>query len=198
MKLHLLTLITTLAFASSLLAQESVPLEEAQKIARKINEEAGAISDAALAIEPNLDAPQGIKGGEIGLIVVPDKKLSAEALGGAGTTPIAQLWTLGLLVAKDGKAIPSSELRRVTFHGKNEDKTVQLYFLGAQKSESGVDLVVFSKDKEPLLRVPAAKASGATQSLPIELSARKESEDSGTLTLNVLGQLKADLLMVKQ
>jgi hypothetical protein len=76
-----------------------------------------------------------------------------------------------------------------------KDLQVQLYFVGvAKNSEGKLDLIVFAKDKDPVVRVPLAKsATTTTQELPIEISGRKDDDHTGTLSLRVLGQYAADL-----
>jgi hypothetical protein len=141
--------------------------------------------------------PQAIKAGKVGLLVIPDKKLTLETLGSAGdsVTPVGQLWMLNVSLGKNGEAAPNDKIRFLSVADGDRDLQVQLYFVGAAKNASGqLDLVVFAKDKEPFLRVPLTKAAAATsQELPIEISGRKDDDHTGTLSLHVLGQYVADL-----
>jgi hypothetical protein len=72
----LLALIT-----ASVLAQEVVPLDEAQRGARKVTDTLGTPSDAPFATDVDLSKPQAIRAGKVGLLIIPDKKLSLESLG---------------------------------------------------------------------------------------------------------------------
>jgi hypothetical protein len=190
----LLALIT-----ASALAQEVVPLDEAQRGARKVTDTLGTPSDAPFATDVDVSKPQAIRAGDgkVGLLIIPDKKLTLESLGSVGesVTPLGQLWTLNVSLGKNGEPVPNDKLRFLTVVDGDKDRQVQLYFVGAAKNSEGkLDLVVFAKDKEPVVRVPLAKsATTTTQELPIELSGRKDDDRTGTLSLRVLGQYAADL-----
>jgi hypothetical protein len=179
--------------------QETVPLEEAQKAARKVAE--SAVADAPLKVDVDVDKPSAIKAEKGGLLIIPDKQLTAEKLtaAGAAIVPVGQLWSLRLSLATDGKAIGPDKLRMVTITDGDKQREVELYFLGAGKNDRGeLELIVFGKDKESLFRVPFAKNSASTaQKLPIELSGKKNDEDSGTLTLHLVDNYTADLPVVR-
>jgi hypothetical protein len=187
-----LALITAVSFA-----QDVVPLDEAQRGARKVTDSLGALSDAPFATDVDVTKPQAIKAGKVGLLIIPDKKLTPETLGAVSEsiTPIGQLWMLNISLGKNGEPAPNDKIRFLNVSDGDRTLQVQLYFVGAAKNTDGkLDLVVFAKDKEPLLRVPLAKASAsASQELPIEISGRKDDDNTGTLSLHVLGQYIADL-----
>jgi hypothetical protein len=190
--LAVLALITTVS-----LSQEVVPLDEAQRGARKVTDILGKLSDAPFTIEVDITKPQAIKAGKAGLLVIPDKTLTLETLGSDGEAikPIGQLWMLNVSLGKNGEAAPNDKIRFFNVTDGDRDLQVQLYLVGAAKNSEGkLDLVVFAKDKEPFIRVPLTKAGASTsQELPIELSGRKDDENTGTLSLRVLGQYIADL-----
>jgi hypothetical protein len=187
-----LALLTTISFA-----QEVVPLDEAQRGARKVTDTLGTPADAPFVSEVDVTKPQAIKAGKAGLLVIPDKKLTLETLSGASDaiTPIAQLWMLNISLGKNGEPAANDAIRFLSVNDGDRNLDVQLYFVGAAKNNSGqLDLVVFAKGKEPFLRVPLVKASSAsTQELPIEISGRKDDDKTGTLSLRFLGQYTADL-----
>lgn len=192
--------LTVLAFiAATAMGQEVVPLDEAQRGARKVTDTLGTIADAPLTTDVDLDKPQAIKAGKVGLLIIPDKKLTLETLGSAGDAimPIGQLWTLNVSLGKNGEPMPNDKIRFVSVSDGDRDLQVQLYFVGAAKNSTGqLELVVFAKDKEAFVRVPLAKASATTtQDLPIELSGRKDDDNTGTLSLRVLGQYVADITL---
>jgi len=181
--------------------QEIVPLDEAQKAARKVAET--AIADAPLKIDVDVDKPCVLKADKGGLMIIPDKQLSAEKLAGPaqGIVPIGQLWSLHLSLATNGKAIDTDKMRLVTVTDGDKQRELEVYFLSATKNDRGdLELAVFGKNKESLFRVPIAKNSATTssaQKVPIELSGRKNDDDSGTLTLHLLDQYSADLPVVR-
>ncbi len=192
----LCSLLVTATFAT---AQERVSLEDAQKGARLLTQTAGKISDAPLKLEVDLEKPDGLKANEVRILVIPDQKLNGEALAKTGktVTPLGQLWMHAIAPAKEGKVISNDRLRFVTVTKDDKEFKVLLFFLGLQKSDKGeMELVVYGKDKEPLLRLPLEK-SATQQQLPIELQGRKEGEGTGVLTLNILGKYKAELPVTK-
>jgi hypothetical protein len=196
-------LITTLLCAQLTIADEvptAVALEEAQKGATLVTEAAGTITDAQLKVEADVDKPMAIKAGSAGLMAIPDKKLTAEVLANAGKEIIAvgQLWMLSVAPAKDGTVVPNHKLRMVTVRQKDKETRVQMFLLGVREAEKdGLELVVYGKDKEPLLKLPLKKAE-TKHDLPIELKGAKNGEDSGLLTLNFLGRFQAEMTVMKQ
>ncbi len=189
-----------IAFSPALHAQESIEIEEARKAARKLTEAAGRISDAPFEVDSDLEKPQGIKTEGRGLLVLPDRKLTVELLAAANSaiTPLGQLWTLKLGVAKDGKPTAADKIRHITVGDGEKEREVGLYFLGATKSASGeLELVVYAKDKEPLIRVPINKRVPSKQEFPIEVSGTKNDEDSGTLSLRLFGEYDARLVLMR-
>jgi hypothetical protein len=200
MKTILICLIA-LAAGQRVFAQEIIPLDEAQKAARKVTET--AIADAPLKTDVDIDKPCVLKADKGGMMIIPDKQLSTEKLAapGPGIVPIGQLWSLHLSLADSGKPIDTDKLRLVTVTDGDKQRELEVYFLGATKNQGGdLELTVFGKNKEPLFRVPIAKSSATTssaQKVPIELSGRKNDDDSGTLTLRLLDQYSADLPVVR-
>ena len=194
-------LIALIACAPALLAQDAIELGEAQKAARKLSESAARITDAPFTVETDLEKPQGIKAEDVGLIVLPDRKLSVELLAAANSaiTPVGQLWMLKLAVATDGKPTAAAKLRHFTVGDGEKEREVSLYFLGATKTEAkGLELVVYAKDTEPLLRVPIKKRVAGKQEFPIEVSGVKNDDKSGTLSLRLFGEYDAQLLLMRE
>lgn len=185
--------------ARAIFAQEAVPLEDAQKAARKVTEI--AVSDPPFKMEVDVDQSSAIKADKGGLLIVPDKQLTAEKLAtsGAAIVPIGQLWSLRVSLAANGKAIGPDKLRKVSVTDGDKQRELGLYFLGAGKNERGeLELIVFGKEKEPLVRVPLAKTDSASaQKLPVSLTGRKDTEDSGTLTLHLVDKYTVDLPVVR-
>ncbi len=188
-----------LAANCGVLAQEQVSLEEAQKGARFLTQSAGKIGDAPFQVEVDLDKPAGLKAGEVRILVLPDQKLTGEVLAkiGKSATPLGQLWLHAIAPAKDGKVVLNDQLRVVTVSKDDKDFKVLLLFLGMQKGDKGeLELVVYGKNKVPLLRLPVEKIT-AQQELPIEVQGRKDGEGAGTITVSILGKYKAELAVMK-
>ena len=197
----LIALAAIVACSPAVLAQEAIELGEAQKAARKLSESASSITDAPFTVESDLEKPQGIKHDGVGLLVLPDRKLSAELLAAANTaiTPLGQLWMLKLAVATQGKPVATEKIRHFSITDDDKTHEVSLYFLGATKTEAGgLELVVYAKGKEPLLRVPIKKRVAGKQEFPIEVSGVKNDDNSGTLSLRLFGEYDAQLLLMHE
>ena len=197
----LITIAAFAAFTPALLAQDTIELGEAQKAARKLSESAVRITDAPFAVETDLEKPQGIKAEGTGLLVLPDRKLTSELLAAANSaiTPLGQLWMLKLAVAANGRPTASEKLRHFTIPDGENEREVSLYYLGATKTDAGgLELVVYAKDKEPLLRVPIKKRVAGKQEFPIEVSGVKNGDNSGTLSLRLFGEYDAQLILMRE
>jgi hypothetical protein len=193
-------LFVVLLLAHGAAAQETIALDEAQKIAAKLAAVPTASSDLPFAVEIDAEKPVGIKGDDAGLIILPDKRLSADALANAGKTitPVAQLWTYKVNFVTNGVSVENSRLRTLTIGDGDKTRYVQLFLVGVAKNEQGAtELVIFGKGSEPVLRAPLTKASGGKQELPIEVSGRKAGEGAAALTLSLSGQYTAELTAVK-
>ena len=88
-------LIATCAIAAEI---QQMPAEQVAKIARVVAEALGSPSDVPFAVDADADKSAGIKGGgETGLVLIPDRKLTAESVANAGkeVTPLGHLWKIG-------------------------------------------------------------------------------------------------------
>ena len=197
MKRLLLTL-TALTLAHSVQAQEPVPLENAQKGARMLTQTLTTASDLPLAIDVDLEKPNAFKAGEVAVMVIPDKHLTAEVLSGVkeAVVPLGQLWLYNLVPRLNGQLAAADKLRTLTVRDNEKDMRVQLYLIGAARNAQGaLELVLYAKDKDPLARLPLRAGSGAAQDLPLQVSGHKEDEKTGLLTISILGKQIAEMLL---
>ena len=196
--LPILALISTFAVAQEI---QPVSAEQAGKIARRVIEALGSPTDAPFAVDAVAEKSTGIKGsGEVGLLAIPDRKLTAETVAGAGKTASAlgQLWMRNVVPAVSNAAPDAAKLRTVTVHDGDKDAKVEVYFLGIAKADGGdVELGLYAKDKEPLVRVPLVKTNAPASAVPIALDGRKEGENTGVLVVTVFGSYKADITVTK-
>lgn len=179
---------------------EPIPSEEVGKVARKIISQYGVPADAPMATEVDTEKAVGIKGGQAGLVVMPDKKLTAESLGAATEKPaaIGQLWMHKVVPVVSGTAPAAAKLRTVEF-GENENrKSVEVYYLSVSKTSAGsLEMALTGRDKEPLVKVPLVKTDAAASTVPMAVTASKEGEHTGVLVLSLFGSYKADISITK-
>lgn len=189
-----------LHFASAQDEVKPVPLEEAQKAARHVVDSAGTISDLPVKFEADFAKPSALHAGKAGIMVIPDVNFTTNALAKANDKPLSvgQLWMIGGAVAKEHKVLPNAKLRLVTVRQNDKDARVQLYHLALSKSEKdGLQLSVYGSGEEPVLRVPL-KSIVKEQDLPLELKGAKQDEETGLLTISLLGKYSAELTLMKQ
>ena len=192
-----------LVIATSVFAQEiqQVPAEQAGKIARKVTAALGSPSDAPFAVEPDLEKPAGIKAsGETGLLALPDKKLKPESLAAAGkeVTPLGHLWMRNIVLAVNNSAPDPAKLRTVGVADGEKEVKVDVYYLSVTKGDAdALDLGLYGKGKEPLVKVPLVKTDAAASSTPIALDGHKEGGNTGVLVITVFGSHKADVTVTK-
>jgi hypothetical protein len=173
-------------------AQEKLPREEALKYAFIVAADLKQLQGTPIPTDVDVKYPVAIHEGDFGGLVLPEAKLNAEGIAKASdkVVPIGQLWLLKLVPMSDGEAVPSSKLRMVTLRHEGDEASVPQCALGVQRNASGwLELLVFGKDKQPLVKVPL-KTIDSKQDMPIDLSAERES-DSGKVTLNILGKYTA-------
>jgi hypothetical protein len=187
-----LTLFTSLQFIS---AQEKLSREEALTYARIVSLDAQQLNGTPIVTDVDPEQPVALKDEDYyGGMVLPQKGLKPETLDRAGQTavPIGQLWLRKLTPMRDGEAVSRDKLRIVTVHAEGEEVRVPQCALAVRRNAGGaLELLVFGKDKEPLLTA-ALKPLNATQSLPIDLEAKRD-WDSGKLTLKILGKYQATI-----
>jgi hypothetical protein len=192
-----------LLIAMSAIAQDiqQVPAEQAGKIARKVTAALGSPGDAPFAVDADVEKSAGIKGaGGTGLLAIPDRKLTAETMANAGkaVSAIGQLWMRNVVPAVNNAAPDPAKLRTVTVHDGDNAVKVEVYFLGITNTDAGaLELGLYTKDKEPLAKVPLVKTDAPASGTPIALDGHKEGENSGVLAVTVFGSHKADLTVTK-
>ncbi len=180
--------------ATSARAQDILPREEAMQLALAATLQAPTSMDTPIQVDADLKRPLAGHDGEYGLLILPETKLTAAVIEAAGKQPIplGQLWLRKLTPMCDGSPVDTSRLQLVSVRHDGEAMRVPLCVLGARKTEAGaLELVVYSKGKEPLVRVPLKKVE-RTQSLPIELAVERES-DSGRLTFHFAGKYEGSI-----
>ena len=179
-------------------AQERIPTEETQKIARKLIETLGKPADVQLTVDADPDQSEGYKHDQLGLVVLPDRKLTAEALNAAGAEPIpvGQLWLKGISPMVDGKVIPNGQHRVFSLTVKDNTFDVAVCLLGARKRDGKLELVLFGTGKTPIL-VAVLEPDQSVATAAISIAVQKENDDTGRVDLSLVGKYKAKLLMKK-
>ena len=191
--------LTLLLAATPLLAQESVPAADAQKYAQILAKSLAGVTGIAPGCELDLEHPSAIRAGEVGALVVPDKRVTAAKLGEVGKTavPLGHLWLRNVSPAKDGTALGNSNFRTVKVANGDTTADAQIFVIAARRNaKDALELLVFGKGTEPILSVPLEK-SGEADTTPVLLKGRKTTDESGVLTCVFFGGHKAEITLTK-
>lgn len=175
--------------------QERIDPETAKKHAKLMVEATKDATDLPIKTEVDPEKPYGVKSGNHGVMVLPDKALSDEVIAkaGADAIPVGQLWMHHLTPVIDGQPVDGEKLRIVNINVGGEEHKLPMCLLALKKKAAGEwELLVYGKDKEPLTRLAVKKMEG-TQELPIELDGKKNENDTGDLTLKIVGKVQATL-----
>jgi hypothetical protein len=183
-----------LLFAGAAPAQERIPDEEARKLAKVLAVAATKKAKAPIATDADPDKAFGKRRDEHGGLFIPDKKLTAERLRKAGkdeVVPVGQCWLRNLAPVVDNKVLTSSKLQIVPVTYDGQEFNLAVCFLAARQGEKGLELLVYSKDKTPLLKLPLKKDE-IKQELPVEFSTDVE-DDRARLTMHLVGAYQTKL-----
>jgi len=187
-----LAVLTMLAGCYAAQAQEALSREEAIKAAFRLCSDLPKMLDTPIPTDPDVKRPVGVHADKRGLLILPESKLRVDAVAKAGpdAAPVGQLWLLKIVPVVGGQPVKADRLRMVTFSDDKENAVVALCALGVRKGADGrPELLVYGKDKEPLLHVALTEISGKQEN-PIEVSAEQQG-DGAMLTLKILGKFIA-------
>lgn len=175
-------------------AQEVLTQEQLEKAVPRILERAADQENLQLKLDGDGAKAFGMKAKDHAAVIIPNKGLTAESFKKLDkeVLVLGQLWLARLAPAVDGKPVPNSSLRLVKFVEKEKEQNLPLQLLGVQKTGEKIELVVYAKGKEPLLRLPLTRTD-FKQELPLELDMRKLSDDLGIIDINIFGQFNAGL-----
>jgi hypothetical protein len=179
---------------SAIQAQEALPRDEALKAAFALCRDLPKMLGTPIPTDPDVKRPVAIHADSRGLMVLPETRLSLDVLAKSGpdAVSIGQLWLLKIVPSVDGRAVKADRLQIVTIKDNEKETAVALCALGIRKTAEGrLELLVYGKEKQPLLHVPLANASGKQEN-PIEIAIQPEG-DGATVTLNILGHYTASV-----
>ena len=188
-------------------AQDPAPLtgDELAKATALLMEANSRLADQPLKLELAPDQATGLKAGEVGVLLIPDKRFKFDRADKAdkkqdkrATQPVGQLWTSKLSPKDKDAVLPNSALQLVKVQAGEKQMELAVFTLGIEKAgKKEFQLALYGKGQSPVLRVPltAEKDKGAAS---VTMTARKTGEESGVIELKLLGRLKAEIPVGKQ
>ena len=190
----------SVTFFVTAMAQEPVPRQECLKYAFFAAANLKEMLKTPIPTDPDVKRPVAIRDGEFAGMVLPESKLSAEALPRTGSevAPVGQLWLHKLTLMSGESAVPVSKLRTVHVSNGDEEADVPCLALGVRKGvDEKLELLIYGKEKEPIVKVPMkAIAGSAAQENPIEISAERKDE-GGLVTLRLVGKYQASFMVTE-
>lgn len=185
--------------AGSVNGQTSLAADEARHYASLTRQNPQQLEKLPLQVQADLARPIGLREGEYGGLLIPDKRLSLEALHAAKTAPlpVAELWFHSLAPMKDGWVVPQAELCLVEVTDRQEPIQVPCCPLGVHRNSQGaLELLLYGKDKTPLLTLPLRTIDSPATS-PIEFLAAREGDEAGRITIRLFGKYEAQFLVTE-
>lgn len=183
-----------LLLCGAIRAQEPIPADHAQKVGKQLEEVAKQVDGVQLQTEVDPDKAAGIYANQRGALAIPSRDVSEERLNRAEekVVPLGHLWLRGIAPVVGGQVAARDRLRPMKVTVDDKEHELFFFLLGASKKDSGEwELLVYGKDKEPLVRLPLKKSGAGAQELPIQLDGKKNDDDTGALTVKLLGKLEA-------
>jgi hypothetical protein len=193
MKIKMSRILLTVALLSSIhfaSAQEKLAREEALGYAEAVKPYVKQVT--GISTDVDLRKPAAVKDEDYGGMALPQKDLKPEGIAQASEnpSPVGQLWLHKLTLMQDGVGIPADKLCLVKVSHDGEEVTVPACALGVRRDSSGaLELLVFGKGKEPLLKLPL-KNVDVKQELPLSLTAERMG-DEASVTVRILGKYEA-------
>jgi hypothetical protein len=190
----LIGILSLIAAANMVQAQGVLPRDEALKYAFVACADMKNIQQTAIPTDPDVKRPFVLRDGDYGVMVLPEGKLDAKSLESSADVivPVGQLWTHKLAPLRDGVLVGESRYNVLSLSTDEGRINTPMFALGFRKNAEGkAELLVFGKDKEPIL-VAVAKPVTKSQDNWIEMSAERTS-DRGVITLNILGKYEASI-----
>lgn len=175
-------------------AQEQLSREQALQLAFVAGLDLAQLQGTPIPTDVDLKRPIALREGEYGGLFLPEAKLSAQCIAGAGdkVVPIGQLWLHKLTPKQDNQPVYSSKLRMAKVELEGDTVQVPQCTLGVRKTSAGqIQLLVFGKTAEPIVTVPVSTANSGSAD-GVTLKAERD-YSGGTVTLCLFGKYKAEL-----
>jgi hypothetical protein len=179
----------------SAICQEQLERKEALKYAFFLSLDLKRLQGTPIPTDVDVKRVVAMREGNYGALVMPEAKLSAEVIAKAGDSvlPVGQLWLHRLTLLNEGEPVAGAKLRLFNIQTDSQEGEAAQCTLGIKANGSGgLELLVFGKDKNPVTKVPLKKAESQQES-PIGIDAERRSDDTGTITLKILGRYEAKI-----
>ncbi len=179
----------------SLRAQEHLSRPECLKYTFFLALDLKEMLGTPIPTDPDLKRPVAFRLGDRGALLLPESKLTEQALKSSGEiVAVGQLWLVKIAPLVEGQVVASSKLKLLEVKAEAGQATAACFALAVSRNaDKALELLVYGKEKEPLAKVPLKIVAGqANPETPLDLSAERN-DDRGQLTLTLLGKFQANL-----
>jgi hypothetical protein len=187
--------------ADRLCAQDVKPIDpdKALKIARLCTEATAKLADLPLTITPDVDKCLGVEADNRAGLVVPDAKLSPEAIAKAGgdVVPVGILYLHRVTPVVVERAVPADQQRVIEITAGDKKAAVSAWLLGMTRVADCAVLVVYTNGKAPAI-VTTLIETADTRDSPVALDAQSAGEGRAVLLLTIAGKYRAALHLTGQ
>lgn len=173
--------------------------EKVKKYATKLTEAAGKLTDLPFKLTADLDKATALAKDKHAALVVPDAKLSLEAIKkiDTQTLPIGVLYAHKLTPVSVEVAIPLDKHRTVEIEEGDVKATISVMPLAIAKVAGRLVLLAYTSEKTPTLVAPLIEQDDA-KDFPLDLEALPAGNNRAVILVHVLGKYRAAIPVTAQ
>ena len=173
--------------------------DKVAKIAATLVAATSGLSDLPVKVTPDTQRAMGITAQDRGGILVPDSRLTAEALKKVDqdVLPIGLLFLHRITPSVADLATTADEHRQITVTVDDKSVTIFVLPLAVTRVANRLVLLVYTNRKVPAVVTTLVEHS-QSKDLPLEMDVRPAQDQRATLLLSVLGRYRASLDVIAQ
>ena len=186
----------------SLAAQEveRIDGEKAGKAAKVLIPPTAKLPDVPFQLKPNVPHSLGFAIKKRAVFVIPDERLSADAIAKAEQqfVPLGVLYFVRIAPVVVESPLPGEKQRLVEVADGNDKTTVSVFYLATSNVAGRPVLLVYGKDKAPVLVTTLVDAD-EDRKVPVQLDALPGGGDSrATLLVTIGGRFRGAIQLTTQ
>ena len=173
--------------------------DKAAKIAATLVAATSGLTDLPVKVTADTQRAMGITAHDRGGILVPDSRLTAEALkkGDQDVLPIGLLFLHRITPSVADLAMAADEHRQITVTVDDKSVTVFVLPLAVTRVANRLVLLAYTNRKPPAVVTTLVEYS-ESKDLPLEMDVRPAQDQRATLLFSVMGRYRASLDVVAQ
>ncbi len=171
---------------------ERVDAEKVNQFAKPLAHLAGELKDPPLKIVPNVEKATAIHKGEYAVLVIPDEKISKEAVTAADRdiVPVGYLMAHKLTPIVAETARPLDQHATVEIEHDGKKGTVAVICLGVGKVGGRLVLLLYTNEKAATHVVPLVEENDS-RDFPVDVEALPAGNSRAAIVVHLFGKHKA-------